>query len=490
MALEDVVTNFIAQVLSIPFLLSSLAIGYALLFFFFYRTTFWKDLSFGERVFFGLGIGVPLSAFVFFFILSAAVTAAFLRVGFDFNSSYSVFVGLVIVVFGMFRATNQKELNSTEGYERFRRYMKTHHMFYPYIGLVFAIILLLVLPSLDPSVSASSLGQLWGVVAVVAVLDLLVIPYFLFLPMSLLFSLPSLERSVEATNLVFEYVYYTDLLKHLPSSVLRPVDLWVERNIRRVVRPRNPRKLKLTLLIVTVFVAAYVPVLDSSTGLLTPRLVGEITQFDSQAILSSVFTNQSAYGLLVHANTQFVIAPSAWPLFSIVLPNPSNFSRGLESQFAHGTDYEHLTLVAKGPINATAVKDKNQFVTGILVRPLWQNGGGLSTISVSNYVLLNTSEVRVTPVVLVTKTTFGNGTTTESLSFSILNRLSRSIQVQHLFVSNLPGYNLSISGTCSCPGQQAITFSPTNSPPPIYAYFFIAHNANATISITIRYVGR
>jgi hypothetical protein len=453
----DIITMFISQVLSYTTFVSSLAVGYSLFFFFFYYSDFWKHISFGERLAFGLGIGVPFSYFTSLVTSLFVTVLGFLNFGYDFNFLWGTADVILIIAFAYIRALVGTYLNSEEGRRWYRNFLEGRRIFYPYLIPLFFALLALSLPSLDPTASIASIDLIWNIVLGIVLVLYLSILIFL-LPLCFLFGAPSIDDSFQLFFHSVAYLFFISYLsKYYDQTSYSYSNLsWKTKKWFKSVRT-NTKTIPVAIVGILVF-AIFVSFAAGTEPIFSPRLVGDVTTYgyngsSNDAMLVQEYQTQSIYWVILPAQTTYFFDNAAWPILNTSVVDPANVTQPGTTACTGGQSISIPTYTYSNGISVSPVCGPKS-PESYQIKPLQIHSKEQARFDLSYNENLTFSTFSISSISSVKNFTDPNGTKTDMFVYTITNNYPYILVASNFYFLGLPqqANRTSSSAFCTCAG--------------------------------------
>ncbi|HEV2119291.1 MAG TPA: hypothetical protein VGS11_04200 [Candidatus Bathyarchaeia archaeon] len=462
------VTSWLLGTPTPPFLILSIAIGYTILFFYFYDTKFWDKSGFGERLIFGFLFGVPISLFGWILDLLIWTFLDHVGITYDFSAGLYLFGAAAFVLLARWRL-NEKHSLSSFGIEPAKRLLQNRQMRFPYLITIFSVSLLISnyiwIGNKAPDSVAFLLAQVVGWVF----LSLLVYPIFVLFPLTVLVSPPD---AGELASMVTTYSWPIGVVgklrsHHFPENRTNRSDLWS----------------RILVVLVTVLLGLYIPLFDSSYAVYTPQILNVSTHYDNTILFTSASNLRGNYTLVLVTKTYVFLNPVI-PYMNISFANPSNFSTTAGSPYlgyvSFYGQYNIIGYKAFGSVIASYVKRPSGNITNFEVHPSAFGQFTKSGVTLSFYDIV-TGKIQASLV--KQSETLANGTIVETIGLTIVNKVSDYLHVVHLYLLNLQK-NATYTGSCNCPSS--VDFTKITNSPELYVNLYVQPHKTILAIITVR----
>jgi len=490
----DIITMFIDQVLSYNLFVSSVAIGYPMFFFFFYFSEFWERISFGERLAFGFGIGVPLSLFTVTLTNIITSIAGFLRLSVDPTFLWGVIDAMLILFFALIRASIGENLNSEKGYEWFREVIEKRRMSYPYMVFIFLAALGILLPLADPSATQTSINFFWTIAADFVGL-IIATTILLIFPLCFLFAGPSLGDSL---SLFSHWIAYLLLVSYASKYYVRLTNWssdfsWT--TTKKGFKFSSSKWTKAGVVIGLLLIVIFISIAAGVEPLFSPKLVGVVSVYGSgenDATLYQPIPDLQEYWVLLPVTTTYLFDNPAYPLLNTSIISPDNMTQIGNGACTGGTSNSIPTFTNSDGIIASPLCSPSSRES-FQIMPLTSHHSGQAQLVLTYNDNLTFATLSVSALNYIGNFTNLNGSTTDMFNFSIDNQFPYTLEIYNFYFVNLPrGGWSSASSFCFCQGvnypSDPVTLS-TSLSEPVYADFFnISPKTMGNVYLNVTYV--
>lgn len=354
------------------FLAFALVVGYLWFFIFFFRTDQWNDLEWPERFFFGFLIGLfcMFSFSLVEFPIMILLIAFYLE---NLASQVFYWVPILFTLFlVLFRASEGKPLSSWKVKEDILRFMREHRSLWPFLLLIFSIVMYLGFGWANPFFNDASRAILGSLIFVID-FSLLLAFFVISATISQLSCLPFKTSREEALRMVFSFCFLSFLKREKRETLLR--EITVEEPPKKTLLQRCSSLLRNDLLHKAALVAALAFVIllaDSSINFFSPTIQLVETDYeDNQIEVFRNFGGPVTYNIEV-VKRYWVNLPRilVWNL-NLSIPNPSNFSVYDYRDYIPWVERPYAIHVETDPsLSYSLMKDREGNIESINLMPI------------------------------------------------------------------------------------------------------------------------